>query len=54
MIKISTIKLFNQNVRKKLIAQVKQKNLSSIKIFEKNGFKFDKIVEGLLQFKKNI
>lgn len=54
IIKKSLIKLFSQNVTKKLIAQVKPKNLSSIKIFEKNGFKFDKIVEGLLQFKKNI
>ena len=54
LIKESLIRLSNQNIKKKFIAQVRPKNLSSIKVFEKNGFKFDKIVDGLLQYEKNI
>ena len=54
LIKKSLIRLSNQNIKKRFIAQVRPKNLSSIKVFEKNGFKFDKIVDGLLQYEKNI
>ena len=50
----SLMKLSKLNNTKTFIAQVKQKNLSSIKVFEKNCFKFDKIVDGLLQYKIKI